>query len=213
MPDLRTRWLDLCADAKPLEIEPAYTRLEAAYKSPPRAYHNLSHIASCLEEFDSVRDQVDSPLELELAIWYHDCIYDFRASDNEERSADMARVELETLGYGPAIIDQAVTFILKTRHGVDPAESHDEKLLVDIDLSILGKSDARFSEFESQIQEEYSWVPEAQFAEKRAEVLSSFANQDRIFTTEWFFERYEQPARKNLGNSIKHLRSLAASAA
>ncbi len=64
-----------------------YRELASLYSQPHRYYHNLHHIAECLAEFDSVRHLASQPVAVELAIWFHDAIYDTRAQDNEERSA------------------------------------------------------------------------------------------------------------------------------
>ena len=61
------------------------------YSEPQRHYHNPRHVDECLQEFDLVRAPAASPVALELAIWFHDAIYDTRRSDNEARSAAWAR--------------------------------------------------------------------------------------------------------------------------
>src|SRR5258708_23918108 len=58
------------------------------------------------------------------------------------------------------------------RHEVDA--NSDAGLVVDVDLSILGQDEQRFSEYERQIRQEYAWVPEGIFASKRVEILQSF---------------------------------------
>jgi predicted metal-dependent HD superfamily phosphohydrolase len=78
-----------------------------------------------------------------------------------------------------------------------------------VDLSILGQDGKRFSEYERQIRQEYSWVPEAVFAAKRAEVLERFLARQWIFATEWFREKYEEQARQNLKGSISRLRGFS----
>ncbi len=88
----------------------------------------------------------------------------------------------------------------------DPSLHPDAPLLVDVDLSIFGKPPERFDEYETQIRQEYSWVPEATFREKRAEILERFLARKRIYNTEVVFVRYEQQARKNLHASLHRLK-------
>ena len=85
------RWdsLWLAAGAKG-DPSPWYERLAAAYGEPHRQYHNRQHIAECLREFDEIRDLCQNAPALEFGIWFHDAIYDPTASDNEEKSADLA---------------------------------------------------------------------------------------------------------------------------
>jgi predicted metal-dependent HD superfamily phosphohydrolase len=75
--------------------------------------------------------------------------------------------------------------------------------MVDVDLSILGRDRDRFLEYEEQIRREYA---ASVFASKRAEILERFLGRSRIFSTDWFRQKYEEQARKNLENSISRLR-------
>jgi len=86
----RDRWNELCRGARSEAAAQWYDRLLELYSEPHRHYHNAQHITDCLKEFDSVRDAAQEPLAVELAIWFHDAIYNPRAGDNEERSAELA---------------------------------------------------------------------------------------------------------------------------
>jgi predicted metal-dependent HD superfamily phosphohydrolase len=78
----------------------------------------------------------------------------------------------------------------------------DEQLLVDIDLAILGASEARFLEYERQIREEYGFVPGWLFRRKRRAILRSFLKRPRIFSTQHFNASLEQRARANLARAM-----------
>jgi predicted metal-dependent HD superfamily phosphohydrolase len=82
----------------------------------------------------------------------------------------------------------------------------DEKILVDVDLSILGERPERFDEYEDQIREEYAWVPGVVFRARRRKILKAFLARASIFNTRKFVETYEAQARANLERSIKRLR-------
>jgi predicted metal-dependent HD superfamily phosphohydrolase len=203
------RWAKLWAQVSAAgDAQGAYEHLVALYSQPHRHYHNLRHIAECLAEFDSARHLVDAPLSVEIAIWFHDAIYDTHAQDNEERSADLASRRILEAGGRPDLAKAVVGLILATK-AHDPALSQDAALLVDVDLSILGQPGARFHEYELQIRREYDWVPEETFAMKRAEVLKRFIVRERIYTTDSFHAKYERQARFNLENSIRALDLLA----
>src|SRR5205814_239074 len=62
----------------------------------------------------------------------------------------------------------------------------DAALMVDVDLSILGKGEQRFAEYEAQIREEYRSVPKLIFNFKRAEILERFLARSRIYATDFF---------------------------
>ena len=69
--------------------------LEAAYAQPHRRYHTRAHIEQCLALLDQVPDLTDTERQiLTYAIWWHDAVYDPTASDNEARSAQMAKADL-----------------------------------------------------------------------------------------------------------------------
>jgi predicted metal-dependent HD superfamily phosphohydrolase len=181
-----------------------YERLTQAYAEPQRHYHNQRHIAECLAEFDSARHLAQQPIGVEFALWFHDAVYDPKASDNEEQSAALARDCLET-----ASLSQLATTVSKL---VMATKSHstegdlDAKLVVDVDLSILGQGEQRFAEYEAQIREEYGFVPKLVFNSKRAEILARFLARERIYATDFLASRYEQRARHNLEASIRKLK-------
>jgi predicted metal-dependent HD superfamily phosphohydrolase len=183
-----------------------YQELFSLYSEPHRHYHNLGHIAECLEEFDSARHLAQQPLAVELAIWFHDAIYDAHAADNEEQSASLAKKRVPEAA-GVAELSASVAALVMATKTHDPSLHPDAPLLVDVDLSILGKSEKRFWEYEAQIRREYEWVPEVVFASKRAEILGRFLARDRIYSTEHFFERYEKQARANINASVQNLKS------
>ncbi len=184
--------------------QPIYRELASLYSQPHRHYHNLHHIAECLAEFDSARHLVSQQLEVELAIWFHDAIYDTRAHDNEERSAELAKRWIANIG-GTAELCEAVAALIMATKTHEPTVHPDAQLLVDVDLSVLGQPQERFQQYETQIRREYDWVPEETFAAKRAEVLERFLGRKRLYTTDHFFAKYEQQARANLQNSIRTL--------
>jgi predicted metal-dependent HD superfamily phosphohydrolase len=93
---------------------------------------------------------------------------------------------------------------MATRHNA-VSRDVDEQILVDVDLSILGASPERFDEYEQQVREEYSWVPDVLFRRKRRSVLTEFLEWPTIFNTAGFINRYEAQARANLERSIKRL--------
>src|SRR5687767_813284 len=96
--------------------------------------------------------------------------------------------------------------ITTKRHDAGP--DSDESVMVDVDLSILGQSEKRFTEYEEQIRHEYEWVPAPIFASRRAEILERFRARKHIFHSEFFREQYEPTARHNLATSIAKLKSL-----
>jgi predicted metal-dependent HD superfamily phosphohydrolase len=171
-----------------------------AWNEPQRHYHTLRHLRDCLALFEGMGDSVEHPHEVEVALWFHDAIYDPRASDNEQRSADWASRVLAEAGVDPAACDRVHALVMATRHAVEPS-GVDESLLVDIDLSILGAERERFDEYEVEVREEYAWVPGPVFRHKRRQILEEFMARPRIYSTPDFVERFEASARINLARA------------
>jgi predicted metal-dependent HD superfamily phosphohydrolase len=200
------RWLRLWQAASARgDAKSWYDRLTAAYAERHRHYHNQQHIAECLAEFDAARDLVRQPEAVELALWFHDAVYNPRAGDNEERSAALAHACLDEAGVS-ASISNAVTELVMATKSHQPGANADAAVMMDIDLSILGQPEQRFLEYETQIRREYRWVPKMIFAPKRAQILEGFLRRDRIYRTDWFYNKCETTARRNLEWAIGQLR-------
>ena len=182
-----------------------YDQLTNAYAEDHRHYHNQRHIAECLREFDAAGHLAGQAEAVELALWFHDAVYNTRAGDNEERSAALAKECLDEAGVS-GLISRAVVELVMATKSHEPGGNADAAAMVDIDLSILGKSEERFLEYEEQIRKEYAWVPKMIFGPKRAEILEGFLRRDRIYRTDWFHNKYEERARRNVEASIGKLR-------
>ena len=66
----------------------------------------------------------------------------------------------------------------------------------------------RFQAFEQQVREEYAWVPEPLFRQKRAEVLEGFLGRPQLYRTPALREALEAQARVNLADAIAVLRGV-----
>jgi len=174
--------------------------LLAAYGEPQRSYHTLQHLRECIERFGACRDLAARPAEVEIALWFHDAVYDVRRHDNERRSADWARAALA--GAAADIVVRVDALVMATRHATATPGNADEELLVDIDLAILGADAARFGEYEAQIRREYAHVPEAEFRAGRSAVLAAFLARDPIYRTPRLRPELEARARANLALAI-----------
>ena len=181
---------------------PPFRDLAGRYAEPHRLYHTFAHIGLCLKEYDAVRPEARQPDAVEMAIWYHDAVYDPRAADNEERSARLALDVAESAGL--AIGSRTAELIRASTHRSVP-DDPDTRLFADIDLSILGQPGEVFDEYERGVRKEYAWVPEAAFRAGRSGILRSFLARPSIYGTGGFRARYENAARSNLERSLRSL--------
>src|SRR5258707_14163475 len=101
---LLDRWIRFWTAAK-AKGDPAapWELLASRYSEPHRAYHTLRHIEHCLDEFEAVRQEARDPVAVEMALWYHDAVYDTRRRDNEELSAILAERTSAAAGLGPPV--------------------------------------------------------------------------------------------------------------
>lgn len=183
-----------------------FERLVERYAEPHRHYHTLAHVQHCLLEFDAIRDLADHADSVEMAVWFHDAIYDPKAKDNEARSADLARVVLDVGGIREEFGERVAELIMATSHSASPS-FNDAALLVEADLAILGRSEAEFDEYERCIRREYDWVDDASFAAGRAAIIESFLLRPILFRVHSLHRAYEDAARANLRRSLARLRA------
>jgi predicted metal-dependent HD superfamily phosphohydrolase len=93
---------------------------------------------------------------------------------------------------------------LATAHVAD-ALTGDAALVVDIDLSILGRPQQVYDQFEKNVRREYWWVPRRRYVAARREILQSFLARSAIYHWPQFQELYEATARVNLERAIDAL--------
>lgn len=198
------RWRHLADRLGCPRLAARFDHLDRAYTERHRHYHTDVHIAECLEHFDEMRELCERPDEVEYAIWLHDVVYHPRKRDNEEKSAQLAAAWLVECDLGRDVVERVTALILATRHDGEPATG-DEAVLIDVDLAILGAPPTRFDAYETQVREEYRWVPGPLFRRGRAEVLSGFLERPQLYHTAWMRERREETARANLSRSLEAL--------
>lgn len=199
---LRTQWHELITSrckADPKGVDLTFTDLVAQYSAPDRFYHNLEHIQHVLQTAELLQEKTRNAFAVKLAAWLHDVIYDSKASDNEERSADYARQLCAALVLPDA--DAVASLILKTKTHLAENDT-DAQVLIDADLAILGAGLADYRVYATRIRREYAWVPDADYRAGRRQVLEKFLARPRIFH---HLGHLEQPARRNLGAEIAEL--------
>lgn len=203
--NLKARWEDtwerLRAGFAPQDV---FDKSIKAYSAPERFFHSLYHIQDCLSVFDLARSAAIHPEVVELGIWFHDAVYDTRRSDNEEKSAAWAASVVIQAGLDAEIAKRVSRSILATRHNQEVTDM-DARMLVDVDLSILGREPDLFWTYEENIRKEYAWVTEDLFKRERIKILRRFLERPYIYTYGKYRELFEGQARVNLGQAIAKL--------
>jgi predicted metal-dependent HD superfamily phosphohydrolase len=189
-----------------LPDEALYGQLLACYAQPHRHYHTRQHLDECFVHLEQVRQWAEQPHEIEIALWFHDAIYDTKSHHNEAQSANWARTAVLSQGIAPDVAQRIHALVMATQHHAKPV-GHDTAMLIDIDLGILGTAPNRFAEYETQVREEYAWVPACVYKRERCKVLQGFLNRPSIYTTPYFQATYEAQAQENLRLSLSHFQT------
>lgn len=183
-----------------------YQQLVRAYSESQRHYHTAHHISSCLQHFDAVQTLAQVPAEVEIALWFHDAVYQPRSNHNEQDSADWAMQFLQEEGQPHSQCLRVHHLIMATQDHTDITKG-DAAVVVDIDLAILGQDPATFAEFERNIRKEYYWAPVSEYCRRRSQILASFLQHPPIYQTRYFQERYEATAIANLNTALSNLQT------
>ncbi len=202
----RERWLALMRVLGFPANADTFDALCAAYAQQHRHYHTAEHVQACLYHLDTCARQAERPAEIELALWFHDAIYQPLSNNNEARSAAWCAEFLQANAAAPDVAERLRRLIMATQHDVAP-QTRDESLLLDIDLAILGADAAAYAQFEAAVRKEYRIVPMLVYRKKRVAVLNGFLQRTHIYLNQPFQAEREQQARANLAHAILQLSS------
>jgi predicted metal-dependent HD superfamily phosphohydrolase len=172
------------------------------WSQPHRHYHTVDHLAAVLAVVDRFADLAAEPDDVRLAAWFHDAVYDPRATDNEERSAVLAETELPRHGRPAANVARLVRLTAGHDVGSDDA---DGALLADADLAILAASPDVYDRYTVDVRREYAHVPDELFRIGRATVLRDLAALPTLYRTVPPRAGWERAARANLDRELRRL--------
>ena len=153
------------------ENRSVFNELESLYQEKHRAYHNGVHIIDCLKKLDAYKKELPLKKEMELAFWFHDCIYNPYGKDNELKSALKATQFLSEQQADQEQHTQIHNLIMATLHNGIP-KNETEALFIDIDLSILGASPDVYNAYAAKIRKEYKRVPRFLYRKKERKSYS-----------------------------------------
>ena len=230
--DTVKHWKELCdkLNFSASVAENVWQVLETRYGEEQRHYHNIHHIRALLRHSVKYADRISDKEAVDLAIYFHDVVYDPKSKTNEEDSADLF-VNLCSPHINSTLCEKVRQYIIETKkHDVSLSDDNDLKLFIDMDMSILGVHPTQYAIYSQQIRQEYEFVPEADYCRGRAAVLESFlqpstieiaqpqtisstesvpaqGNKKYIFATELCRSLWEEQARRNLAWECEILNS------
>lgn len=189
--------------------------LVARHNEGHRRYHSVDHVTEVLAEADRLlRFEAEAdPAAVELAVWFHDAIYDPAAGpgQSEAASADLAVDRLAALARADRdrLAHEVARLVrLTERHLVEPAD-RSGAVVVDADLWVLSSTPERYDRYATDVRAEYAYVPDEAWVSGRASVLTLFLTEmSDLYTAGPDDDRHARRARAagNLRRELAWLR-------
>jgi len=181
-----------------------WDEIEKAYQNPKRHYHTLQHLEHVLNQLLLVKDNINDWDTILFTLFYHDIVYKATKSDNEEQSAVYAGERMKKLGISGNIILKCTSQILATKSHLLQSDS-DTNYFTDADLSVLGQDWSLYELYFHRVRKEYAIYTDFLYNPGRKKVLNHFVALDRIFKTDYFFDKLEEKAKGNLKRELEFL--------
>lgn len=180
--------------------------LTTLYTQPHRKYHNINHINDCLTELEqfpanclegfSYRDRQI----VEASIWYHDAVYNPYSTMNEANSA-----KLISERYQYALFEDISKTVLATAKHLQTQTDLllATQVMLDIDLSGLGKPWAIYVKNGFNIRDEYYNTTDYDFLHGRMKFLETINNRETFYYTNYFKNKYHEQSKLNVEHEIR----------
>ncbi|WP_296358191.1 hypothetical protein [Winogradskyella sp.] len=181
-----------------------WTEIEKNYSSKKRHYHTLEHLDNLLSQLTDVKSEIQNWEIILFTLFYHDIIYNSIKSDNEEKSAEFAENRMKQISVSNDKIELCKEQILATKSHIKSTDS-DTNYFTDADLSVLGQNWETYLLYCKNVRKEYSIYPTLVYNPGRKKVLNHFLSMDRIFKTDFFYNKFEIQAKQNLQQEIELL--------
>jgi predicted metal-dependent HD superfamily phosphohydrolase len=202
---LRREFAEIAPLFKPGTLE----RVCAHLDEPGRAYHNATHIRNLFWLLGRLRGQAKDPAALKSAIFFHDAIYVIPrdaqqppVKNNELKSVELMQ-ELAISPTHPSLVKAGAMILCTAGHARQ--DDPDIGLMLDLDLSILAASPARFARFERAVRREYEVYPLPLYCMARMGVLRGFLDPIQLFNTPGLAKLWQPRAERNLHSALKAL--------
>jgi len=171
------------------------------YSDWRRKYHNLGHVAHMFEKANDCNLKLSDAQT--YAILFHDVIYDPARSDNEEKSAEYAHLNLD-VDYKTK--EDVCEIIRNTQKEIPTIPQSCD--VIDLDLCDLCDEKA-FSANTQKIYNEYlAFYPETTYEKcltGRAKWLSSFLQRPRIYVG--FLQNKDDVARQIMSHEFEEVKA------
>lgn len=151
-----------------------FADLLAVQDAPPRRYHTTTHLAEMWAEVDRLDALLGGdgvPWVVDLAIAFHDVVYDPTSDDNERRSARRAERVLTRQDVRRHAVEEVERLVHVTiDHHAEASDLH-AALVADADLWVLSAPHDRYDRYAADVRAEYGHVGDAAWRAGRTRVL------------------------------------------
>jgi predicted metal-dependent HD superfamily phosphohydrolase len=185
-------------------VNQRWNELEKFYAEKHRAYHTMNHVVECLKEFDQVKHLVKNADAMEMAVFYHDAVYAPEAKNNEEQSAKLLMAVAKDFRLDKKFSQASARLVRSTKIGAE-LKTFEEKLLHDMDYSVLGQKWEVFQKYNQGIRKENAHYSPSDYKKERTAFLKSLLEKPAIFLTNVFQDKYEYTAISNVKKALKKL--------
>lgn len=187
--------LNHCGDSAAVQQILAY--LEKQYNNENRYFYNLTHVTHQLKLLEQYHYLIKNEEVVFFAIWFRHISNDTWRTNNEERSAYVARLKLTEAHVPNAIIQKVVQYISGCKNYTAPLED-DEAVFQDLDLAVFGMDSSVYEIYSDQLRKEWRRLPSFILNRRRKDFLYLLLERDNIYNTEKFQATYELQARRNM---------------
>lgn len=180
------------------------------HRQSHRRYHGVRHVVWVLRHVHALATALDpAPHRFDLGVtvasaFFHDAVYEPRATDNEVRSAALATRQLRAIDWPESRVDHVADIIVATAHHLvdaavtDAASSLERHVVLDADLAILGSGAAEYQAYATGVRAEYSHLEDHQWCHGRREVLTALLARSRLYATTPACSWWDDQARANV---------------
>ncbi len=191
-----------CRDAAVIQV--SWIEIETNYCKKKRHYHTLVHLENVYAQLENIKSNLEDWDTILFTMFYHDIIYSALKKDNEEQSALLAERRMIQLGVTSTNVEKCKNQIIATKQHLQNANS-DTNYFTDADLSILGANWETYFKYLNDVRKEYSIYPNLIYNPGRKKVLHHFLGMDRIYKSNYFYEKFEIQAKLNMQKEISLL--------
>ncbi len=223
-PKMTNKWLFTVAgipDVANCELlewcEEGWDVLKFGYMQPHRHYHNFGHIRTLLNTFEKYKSEFEDPLAVELAIWFHDVVYDPQSKFNEDASAELASsliLKLKNIELAKKVKELIMftkwsdgSFYTGTLHDLQQNfkyASNDFFLLRDMDWAGFGLPWDKFQKNGDTLRLEVPYLSDREYAKRYLSFLNSLIEMRRpLYCSDIFNKKFESKAEENILKAVK----------